>query len=236
MKKILFGIFAHPDDEAFGPSASLYHAAQTDTDVHLVVITDGEGGTNTDNVPDLGSVRIKEWHASGKLIGAQSQKAFHYQDGSLSNSLYHEIADLLLVHVSEVAASYKDAIMVDFMTYEQGGITGHLDHIATHFITTYVYVKLRNNPPQNIRIGTLKYYCLPHDLAAAPNTDWLYMCCGKTDAHCDEIFDFTDIADKKLEIMRAHHSQREDMKAVLEAGAKSGSPSSLKDHFCYFKD
>ena len=59
MKKLLFGIFAHPDDEAFGPSATLYKAAQAGTDVHLIVVTDGDSGANVDGHKDL----AKKWHA-----------------------------------------------------------------------------------------------------------------------------------------------------------------------------
>ena len=36
MKKIIFGIFAHPDDEAFGPSGTLLLETRSGTELHLI--------------------------------------------------------------------------------------------------------------------------------------------------------------------------------------------------------
>ena len=236
MKNLLFGIFAHPDDEAFGPAASLYHAAHHDYDVHLILLTDGENGTNPDNEPDLGTLRLQEWKTCGELIGASSQYALHYPDGSLSNNLYHEIAQKILKRITDVIAHHQTPIELTFMTYEKNGITGHLDHIATSFITTYVYLTLRKDPPLDVTIGKLKYYCLPHAMIPQSNTDWLFMQCGTKEKACDEIFDYRDLAEQKLKIMKAHYSQRHDMDAILDTVEQSNHPSSHKDHFCYFKD
>lgn len=235
MKKLLFGIFAHPDDEAFGPSASLYHAAQNGTDVHLILLTDGESGNNPDEVSDLAQVRLKEWEESGAFIGVKSQHALHYPDGGINNNLYLEIAEKILAAVREVLKTYSNEVSVDFMTYEQGGITGHLDHIAASYITTFVYLKLRKEQSTHHHIQTLKYYCLPQCLAPETNTSWLYMTCGKADAHCDEIFDYTELKEIKLKIMKAHRSQRDDMQAIVRQQTATNNPCRYKDHFCYFK-
>lgn len=236
MKNILFAIFAHPDDEAFGPSASLYHAAHTNTDVHLLLVTDGENGANPDNVTALAVTRLEEWQKSADIIGARSTTALHYPDGGLSNNLYHEIAKKLQHHIQTILTDYSEPVTLEFMTYEQGGITGHLDHIAVSYITTFLYNTLRDNPPENATIGTLRYYCLPVCLAPHSNTDWLYMGCGKADKDCDEIFDYTDLVKEKLEIMHSHHSQRSDMQAILSQQEKTDSPCRYKDHFCYFTE
>lgn len=235
MKKLLFGIFAHPDDEAFGPSASLYQAAQSGTDVHLILLTDGENGNNPDKTRHLGKVRLGEWEESGSLIGVKSQHALHYPDGGINNNLYLEIAEKIFAVIRKVLKTYNDDASVDFMTYEQGGITGHLDHIAASYITTFVYLKLREESEPHHHINTLKYYCLPHCLAPETNTAWLYMTCGKADKHCDEIFDYTNLQDVKLTIMRAHRSQRSDMEAIVHRQAATNNPCRYKDHFCYFK-
>lgn len=235
MKKLLFGIFAHPDDEAFGPSASLYQAAQSGTDVHLILLTDGENGNNPDEVSDLAQVRLKEWEESGALIGVKNQHALHYPDGGINNNLYLEIAEKILTAVRKVLKTYNSEVTIDFMTYEQGGITGHLDHIAASYITTFVYLKLRDNQSPRHHIQTLKYYCLPQCIAPEATTGWLYMTCGKADAHCDEIFDYTELQEVKLSIMKAHYSQRDDMRMILDQQHATENPCRHKDHFCYFK-
>lgn len=78
MKKVLIGIFAHPDDEAFGPSGTLLKLRDEGWDIHLILLTDGDAGVNVDNVTDLAATRLKEWEASAKLLGAASTHALHY--------------------------------------------------------------------------------------------------------------------------------------------------------------
>lgn len=217
MKKIVFGIFAHPDDEAFGPSASLYAAAQAGTDVHLLLVTDGEQGANPDRAANLGAVRLKEWRKSGELIGATSQKALHYPDGKLCTDNYLAIASKIIQHIQNILESYRQPIQVDFVTFDYQGISGHLDHIAVSMITTYVYVELKKTAKQKITFNHLKYYCLSETVAPEANTTWVYMPAGKQHCHIDETFDFHHTADKKLEIMRSHHSQRTDCDNIIAA-------------------
>lgn len=236
MKNVLVGVFAHPDDEAFGPSASLLAASREGTDVHLILVTDGENGNNPDASSDLGAVRLQEWHQSAELIGTSSQFALHYPDGSLSNSVYHLIAQKVLARVQHILAGYTEQVKLTVMTYERGGITGHLDHIAVSYITTYVYCKLRELQLSDVTFGQLKYYCLPSCIAPNPDTHWLYMGCGMADKDCDEIFDYSSLLEEKLAIMRAHHSQRQDMQAILKLQESTTNPCRYKDHFCYFKD
>lgn len=236
MKKVLFGVFAHPDDESFGPSASLYNEAQNGTDVHLVLVTDGEAGTNPDNIQNLGELRIKEWQESGKLIGAKTGTALHYPDGGLNNNLYLEIAEKISDFVNQTIDTYQEDIEIEFMTFENLGITGHLDHVAVSFITTFCYLKLREKPPKQVSVGKLKYYCLPLEASPRPATHWIYMPTGKKPENVDEVFDYSDLIDKKLEIMKAHYTQKADMQAVLSSLKNFENQDCRCDYFCYFKD
>lgn len=236
MKKVLFGIFAHPDDEAFGPAASLYKAAQNGTDIHLVLVTDGESGTNTDNVTDLGSVRLKEWEQSRQQIGAVSGLALHYPDGGLCNDMYLEIAAKIQSFITTTLQGYNEPIEVDFMTFDTNGISGHLDHIAVSYITTFCYLQFRANHLPSITLGTLKYYCLPRAILPATSTNWLYMQAGRPQEMIDETVDFKDCIKQKLAIMKIHHSQRKDMDFILSEEMNRNSDASLIDHFYYFKN
>lgn len=235
MKKLLFGIFAHPDDEAFGPSASLYHAARSGTDVHLILATDGEAGTNTDNIPDLAALRLEEWKESGKRIGATSGLALHYPDGGLCNDLYLEIAEKIINHIHNICGDYNEKLLIEFMTFDHDGVSGHLDHIAISFITTYVYLSLQKSDEKNITIGRLLYYCLPEAMVPEPDTRWLYMPQGKKPQEVDEIFDFQEMVDKKLFIMQAHHSQRKDMEEIILTHQNKAAADCRCDHFRYYK-
>lgn len=235
MKKVLFGIFAHPDDEAFGPSASLYKSAQSGTDVHLIVVTDGEKGANPDNDSNLGALRIKEWQKSSSLIGATSTKALHYPDGKLCSDNYLSIANEILDHIHKVLSSYTTPASIDFMTFDYQGISGHLDHIAASMIATYVYLELKKDLSVNTSVNRLKYFCLSEALAPSANTSWIYMPAGKHHAHIDEEVHYEDIAEKKLEIMNAHHSQRADCASILAQRSHLSEHDKYCDHFHYFK-
>lgn len=235
MKKVLFGIFAHPDDEAFGPSAFLYHQAQNGVAVHLVTATNGEAGTNTDNVPNLGEVRLREWEESRKRIGAVSGLALHYPDGGLCNDLYLEVAEKIIDYITTTCAAYGEPTTVDILTFDHDGVSGHLDHIAMSFITTYVYLTLKKHLPKNVSVGTLRYYCLPEVAISHPNTHWIYMAKGKNPSEVDEVFDFRALTKEKQHIMNAHYSQRKDMEEVILVQQNQAPSACRCDHFRYYK-
>lgn len=232
MKKILFGIFAHPDDEGFGPSGTLYKLAQSGVDIHLLLITDGAAGRN-EEYNDLAQVRFKEWEASNRLIGTTSHRALHYPDGGLSNDLYLKIADEVLALVTQTLRTYSTPLQIDFITFDQNGLSGHLDHIATSFITTFVFERLRSTKQKNITWGHLKYFCLPKPLVPHPTVDWIFMPAGKPLGIMDEIVDISDVFEQKLRIMQAHVSQRQDMEMIL---AHQGTSKHFQhEHFLYYK-
>lgn len=234
MKKILFGVFAHPDDEAFGPSGTLYKLAKSGTDIHLVLVTDGENGTNCDNCRDLGAVRLTEWQQSGELIGVKSQKALHYQDGCLCNDSYLKIARTILKHIEDVLTDYSEPIQVDFMTFDTNGITGHIDHVTTSLITTFIYEKLKKDDDPAYKLGKLLYYCLPEAVIQSCNINWLLMPAGRKASAIDERIDCSDVAQHKLKIMKAHHSQRDDLEKVLEQ-TKHIQELAHIEHFYYYE-
>lgn len=233
MKKVLFGIFAHPDDEGFGPSGTLHKLAQNGTAVHLILVTDGAASTNHTTNKDLAATRLKEWRASGTLIGASNMRALGYPDGQLSNNLYLEITEKIIHYIKTIVPTDEKAT-VDFMTFDQNGLSGHLDHIAVSFITTFVYLKLREEYHETaVNIDQLKYFCLPETLATHANTNWLFMPAGRKLEDIDEIVDITDVYQKKLEIMAAHHSQQADMEMILQRHAHL--PDFKREHFVYYQ-
>lgn len=210
MKKILFGLFAHPDDEANGPSGTLIKMARDGTDIHLLCLTDGKAGMNIDSYTNLAEVRSKEWQAAGKLIGAKTMQQFNYGDGTLCNNMYHEIATLVEKHIKNVLESYQEPVEINFMTFGNNGLTGHIDHLAASAIATYIFVRLKNMPASSKRhIGKLRYFYFPpskldHDVS------YVYFPAGLAPEAADEVVDIASVADQKRAVMKAHYSQRSD--------------------------
>lgn len=210
MQKILFGIFAHPDDEAFGPVATLLKEVSEGTELHLVTLTAGENGTNPDSLPNLGEVRVQEWQAAGELIGAQSMTYLGYEDGTLNNLNHLEVTVKINELVNEIVNG-RDDIEIEFMSLDLNGYTGHIDHIVAGRSACLSFYQLRDagKPMKRIRLA-----CLSQEENPQVNTSFVFMEPGKTTEDIDEIVDGSEFHDKIHEIMRCHHTQRADYETV----------------------
>lgn len=212
MQKILFGIFAHPDDEAFGPVATLLKEVQAGTELHLIVLTGGENGTNPDNLPNLGEVRLQEWHKAGELIGATSLHHLGYIDGTLNNGNHLEITQTVTSLVKEVIKDRGD-IEIEFMSLDLNGYTGHIDHIVAARSACLSFYRLREEgfPMKRIRLA-----CLSREEIPEVNTSFVFMQPGLTPDEIDETVDGSEFTDTIHEIMRTHYTQRNDYKTVTD--------------------
>jgi N-acetylglucosamine malate deacetylase 2 len=204
--KPVVGVFSHPDDEVFGPGGTLALFAKEGRDVYIISVTNGEAGQNslTDG-RDLGEVRREELKASAKILGVKEVFFLNYPDGKLSNSVYHEIAE----KISTILEKLDPEIV---LTMEQRGITGHLDHIAVSFITTYIFEK----HPQ---IAELWYQCESEEAAKVFKKHFpdyfTYTPPGYPKSQIDKINEISSIWEEKKRAMQQHASQKEDMDRLL---------------------
>lgn len=218
MQKIIFGIFAHPDDEAFGPSGTLIKEVREGAELHLISLTTGQAGTNPDNHADLGAIRREEWQVAGTLIGAASMHELGFGDGQLGNIAMLEAAQKIEAIVTEVVTQHDSAIEIEFMTLDLNGITGHIDHIVAARAACLVFYRLKAHDNRYQRI---RFACLPASQLIAANTTWLYMEAGHPDDEISEVVDARDYRDEIIAVMRAHHSQRADAEASLARNGDS---------------
>lgn len=218
MKKVMVGIFAHPDDESFGPSGTLLSLVREGVDVHLLLLTDGEAGSNPNNAPDLAQVRLDEWNRASELIGTTSTAALHFPDGELSHGMYIAIGAVLHAEVHRICESYAEPIELSFITFDQNGLTGHLDHIAASYLTTHQFYSLKNDTPPDVTIDKLWYYCLSYQ--HAPQREWTdyYMAIGRDDDFITDVVDVRQVLAEKIAIMDAHSSQAHDATTQKQLG------------------
>ena len=228
MKKVLFGIFAHPDDEAFLPSGSLLQWVDNGADLHLICATRGEKGQNPDNVADLGSIRDQEWKHAATLLGARSQTQLGYPDGALSNNMFQELAAKIIKIIEKIVQDHPQPIQVELITYENCGITGHLDHIAMSYITTYAYSVLK----PSLKHIRLLYACACEATSPKHDTSFVFMPKGHTHKEIDLTEDVSRVIERKKAVMRAHVSQRADAEAIISRLGKNLS----YEHFNIFKN
>lgn len=207
MKKIIFGVFAHPDDEAFGPSGALLLETRAGSELHLITLTAGENGMNPDNHPDLGTIRLKEWRTAGKLIGASSMHHFGFVDGTLGNIDHIAIAKQLEILIRDILAMQNEPVEVEFMSLDLNGLTGHIDHIVAGRSACLAFYRLKK---AGLPVSRIRLACLAKEQLPSQNTDFVYMEPGRSKEEINEVVDARAVIDDVYAIMRAHHTQRQD--------------------------
>ena len=206
MKKIIFGIFAHPDDEAFGPSGTLLLETRAGAELHLVTLTAGENGTNPDNLEHLGEVRLEEWKNAGQLIGATSMHHFGYEDGTLGNANHVEITERIEALITDTTKDRPD-IEVEIMSMDLNGITGHIDHIVAGRSALLAYYRLKE---KGLPLTRIRFACIPETALGTVNTDFVLMEAGRKESEISETVDARSVLNEVYEIIRIHHTQRHD--------------------------
>lgn len=216
MKKIIFAIFAHPDDESFGPSGTLLLESHAGAEVHLITLTCGDSGMNPDNCEDLGKVRLAEWRAAGKLIGVHAMHYLGYSDGQLCNRTMIEVSQRITDLISDIIVDQPDDIEIEFMSNDLNGITGHIDHIVAARAACFVFYTLKE---RDTRVNRLRLACITRGELPDVNLDWLYMEPGRTNEEVDETIDASHVREELKAIIRAHHTQRSDGEAHIKKRA-----------------
>lgn len=202
--KPLLAVFAHPDDEAFGPAGRIALEAKK-RDVYLVCVTCGDAGINsTNSEKELSEIRIKELRNSAKILGVKKVFFLEYEDGCLCNKIYHEVAEKLEKIIDGTGAD-------TLLTFEPKGISGHIDHITVSMICSYIFEK-------NEKIQKLLLACVDKKESSLESKDYfIYFPEGYRRSEVDEVTDVSSVWMKKYEAMKCHKSQKHDFERIVKA-------------------
>jgi LmbE family N-acetylglucosaminyl deacetylase len=203
MKKTIVCVFAHPDDEAFGPGGTIAKLAQRN-DVYIICATKGDAGNNhhTDKETPLQQLRTDEMEKSARILGVKKVIFLDYTDGTLCNNLYHKLAKSITFHLKKLKSD-------TLLTFEPRGVSGHIDHITVSLVTTYVFYTLPF-------IKTLYYFCLSEKQRNTfTNEYFIYRPPGYKKSEISRTFNITDVWEQKMEAMHQHVSQIKDMNMIL---------------------
>ena len=203
IKPVAFVILAHPDDESFGPGGTIALLSKTH-DIYLFCATKGEAGEDhsTENGMNLPEKRAQELREASTILGVKKVIFLGYQDGRLSNDVYHEIVEKITPHVKKLQ---PDRII----TYEPRGISGHLDHITMSMISSFIYIK-------NDCIKELHYLCLDEKQRGLSQSYFIYFPPGYPDREISKRVDITPVLDKKIAAIKKHVTQIKDVERMLE--------------------
>lgn len=211
-RKVIFGIFAHPDDEAFGPAGTMLREVRGGAELHLITLTAGEAGANPDGHEDLAQVRLDEWRDSGRRIGATSMHHLGFADGKLGNNEMIEASEKIERVVREVL-DRPGSVEVEIISMDTNGISGHIDHIVASRAAHYVFYGLKR---EGLPLSRLRLVCIPRQQTGdQPDLGFVFMEPGRLEPEIDEVVDNRETVDEVYEIMRTHHTQRSDCEAHI---------------------
>jgi len=152
--RTLLGVFAHPDDESFGPGGTLAKYAREGVDVHVCIATDGASGST---VPDsvesgasdaLAEVRKYELSCACEILGVHLH-TLGYRDsgmeGSADNhhpdSLYQADMDVVAGQLVSLVERVKPQVLI---THDPTGGYFHPDHIRVNHAVRRAWAMLQN--------------------------------------------------------------------------------------------
>lgn len=206
--KPLVCIFAHPDDEAFGPGGTIAKFART-RDVCIICATKGEAGEHKGKKgkKGLGEIRAEELRRSAKILGVKKVFFLGFLDGTLSNNLYHDIAR----KAEKILRKLKPGTI---LTYEPRGISGHIDHITMSMVSSYLFERLPF-------IKKLLQFCVLDTPARRKRKYFIYLPPGYKKADVHFVSDVRGVWDTKIRAVMQHVSQLRDIKRIVKMYEKS---------------
>lgn len=133
-------VFAHPDDESFGPQLAMLRQIDAGHEVHLLVLTRGGDSRLREGLGvtrrEFQEVRARELTAAATAIGCRSLRIGAFPDGGLQR-----IDPRVIERPLRASLEVLDPQVV--VTFPHHGINGHGDHCATHAATTLAFCTWR---------------------------------------------------------------------------------------------
>jgi LmbE family N-acetylglucosaminyl deacetylase len=159
----ILGVYAHPDDESFGPGGAMSGYAQLGTPVDILCATRGEAGELGDppvtTREELGAVREAALRDAMRILGFRDLYLLDHHDGKLVDVPYAA----LLGEVMDVMRRARPATVITFGPH---GVYGHPDHIRTWKAATEAFWRLRGAVPE---LQRLYYHAVPRRVGRTIN-------------------------------------------------------------------
>jgi LmbE family N-acetylglucosaminyl deacetylase len=222
-------VFAHPDDESFGPGGTLARYAADGVEVFLVTATRGEmGKLHGKNPPvtetTMGSIRTKELDCACRVLGIKHKVILGYVDGELPRADHTELIGLIV----RLIRQWRPHVL---LTFPPDGLTGHPDHMAISQAVKFAFKRAGGTDfySEQLKEGLkpwdplkLYYYVVPDSLA-----ERLGLCVyGTPDDEITTVIDISSYSSPRGSAIRCHYSQlipreiRDHQKNEVEEQAK----------------
>jgi LmbE family N-acetylglucosaminyl deacetylase len=181
---------AHPDDSEFSSAGTVARLKDADKKVVLIQVTSGDkGSADPDADPaELARLREEEELEAARRLGMDQVIFLRCEDGALMPDLD------LREKIVRMIRSHKPDVIITHDPYRPYAL--HPDHRAVGLATTDAVYPTARDPlyfPEHLKLGLQ-----PHKTAEI----WYF-----GPEHPDKIIDISDTFDRKIEALRAHHSQ-----------------------------
>jgi N-acetyl-1-D-myo-inositol-2-amino-2-deoxy-alpha-D-glucopyranoside deacetylase/mycothiol S-conjugate amidase len=162
-QKVLLAILAHPDDESFGPGATLAKYVQAGVAVHYLCGTRGEMGTtdaeHMQGYTETGDMRWAELTCATQELGLTGLHHLGFRDSGMPgaesnnhpNALTNQPVELVAARIAHYVRLLKPQVI---LTHDTIGGYRHPDHIMLNKATVMFFERM-------------------HDPAAFPDPDGL---------------------------------------------------------------
>ena len=176
-------IFAHPDDESFGPAAAMFQQRRQGHEVHLLTLTRG-GATRERakygySIDEMGAVRYREMLDVAQALDLSGMAVLDLPDSGLKEM---DPRDIEQVVAAEIERLQPHVIVTDAVH----GVSGFHDHLVTHAAVKRAYVDLRERAPY---LKRLAFHTITEQTAQQLNP-----CFGWSKPHeIDVAFDLDDV-------------------------------------------
>jgi LmbE family N-acetylglucosaminyl deacetylase len=153
ISKTLLAVFAHPDDESFGPGGTLALYAKKGVDVHLICATRGEVGETPEEAGELSDEKVaqlreNELRCAAQILGLKEVHFLNYRDSGMPGAetnhhpraLANTPVDEVAAKVAEIVRSIQPQVVI---TFDPIGGYRHPDHVAIQRATVQAFETLR---------------------------------------------------------------------------------------------
>lgn len=143
----LLAIFAHPDDESFGPGGTLARYAAEGARVHYLCATRGEAGTvdtlHLNGYRDVGELRTAELMCAAQVLGLADVQFLGFRDSGIRGDAPDCLARTPVEVVAARIAAHLEHVRPDVViTHDPFGGYGHPDHIAVHKAVLHAFTQI----------------------------------------------------------------------------------------------
>ena len=160
----LLAVFAHPDDESFGPGGTLARYAAEGVDVHVAIATDGAAGSVAEGYEglreQLAEVRKEELEAAAAILGVDLHMLGYRDSGYIDDPANDHPEAFINVDrdekVGRVVRLIRRLRPQVVLTHDETGGYYHPDHIMTHEITSSAF-HAAGNPDRYRQFGSTPY-------------------------------------------------------------------------------